>query len=205
MSAAPGKPLDGWSRRRAAVRAEEEARARAEAEARLAADRAALEQKSDAEILAELDLPDPETLGPDDDFSGFMAAAVPERLRRQALRVLWRSDPVLANVDGLVDYGGDYTKIGMVQETIATAYEVGRGLLKKFDPEAEEAAEAGELETPAADPPQDTPPADAAAPPTEAGSAQAGLVAEATGDSPAPLPGKRRMRFEFEQTTEHGT
>jgi hypothetical protein len=41
-----------------------------------------------------------------------MKQAVPEELRRLALRKLWRSDPVLANVDGLNDYDLDYTKLG---------------------------------------------------------------------------------------------
>ena len=36
-----------------------------------------------------------------DDFSGFMARNVPDHLRRRALRKLWVSNPVLANLDGL--------------------------------------------------------------------------------------------------------
>ena len=96
MSAAP----DLWSRRKARVAAE----AAAEAEAQTArAAESALAGRSDAEILAELDLPDPDTLVSGADAVRFMARAVPEHLRRRALRRLWRTNPVLANLDGLVD------------------------------------------------------------------------------------------------------
>ncbi|HGG65437.1 MAG TPA: DUF3306 domain-containing protein, partial [Rhodobacteraceae bacterium] len=64
--------MDRWSRRRAAVQAEAEAEARAQEQAVVAERQAELAEKTDAEILAELDLPDPETLQPGDDFSGFM-------------------------------------------------------------------------------------------------------------------------------------
>lgn len=50
------------------------------------------------------DLPDIETLSYGSDFTVFLQQGVPELLRRQALRKLWRSDPVLANLDGLNDY-----------------------------------------------------------------------------------------------------
>ena len=76
---------DFWSRRKAAVReaeAEDEARKVADAEA---LERAGLEAKSDAEILEELGLPDPDTLTGEDDFSAFLAKTVPERLRRRAV------------------------------------------------------------------------------------------------------------------------
>jgi len=123
--------LDSWSRRRAAVQAEAEAEARAREQAVIAKHQAELAEKTDAEILAELDLPDPETLQPGDDFTGFMQAAVPERIRKLALRRLWRSNPVLANVDNLVDYGEDFTKEGALGKTVKTAYQVGKGILSK--------------------------------------------------------------------------
>ena len=120
---------DFWSRRRAAVAEENRAEARA-IEAKAEADtQAALEEKSDAEILEELELPDPETLELGDDVTGFMARAVPERIRRRALRRLWRLNPVLANVDGLVDYGEDYTDAALVIEGLQTTYQVGKGML----------------------------------------------------------------------------
>ena len=122
-----------WSRRRAGVAAEAEEKA-AELEARaVAKDHAVLEEKTDGEILEELELPDPETLEKGDDFSVFMAKAVPDRIRRRALRQLWRSNPVLANVDMLVDYGEDFTDSAMAIENIQTAYQVGKGMLKHVE------------------------------------------------------------------------
>jgi len=125
-----GGGLDFWSRRRAAVEAEERAdleqRDRLEEERRLQD----LESRPDEDILKELNLPDPDTLGPGDDFRGFMGRAVPERIRRRALRKLWVSNPVLANLDELVDYGEDFTDAATVVENLQTAYQVGRGMLE---------------------------------------------------------------------------
>lgn len=128
-----------WSRRKAGVEAEAAAeRAALEAQA-LAEEHAALEDKTDDELLAELNLPDPDTLKMGDDFSAFMSQAVPDRLRRRALRVLWRSNPVLANVDMLVDYGEDFTDKAMVVENMQTAYQVGKGMLKHVEEMARQA------------------------------------------------------------------
>jgi len=90
------------------------------------------EELTDEELLAELDLPDPDTMKDDADFSAFMKARVPERLRRRALRTLWRSNPVLANLDELVDYGEDYTDAATVMENMQTVYEVGKGAAEKW-------------------------------------------------------------------------
>lgn len=82
----------------------------------------------------ELGLPDPETLGAGSDFKQFMAPDVPKQLRSLALRRLWRSNPVLANVDGLVDYGEDFTDAARVVANMQTAYQVGRGY-RRDEPE----------------------------------------------------------------------
>ena len=58
--------------------------------------------------VAAEDLPDIESLDKDSDYTPFMAEGVPEELKKLALRVLWRSDPVLANLDGLNDYDEDF-------------------------------------------------------------------------------------------------
>ncbi len=60
-------------------------------------------------------LPAVETLGADSDYSGFMHAGVPEALRVQALRKLWRSHPVLGAVDELSDYGSDLEVVELEQ------------------------------------------------------------------------------------------
>lgn len=91
--------------------------------------------RTEAEILDELGLRDPDEMEPGDDFSGFMASGVPERLRNRALRKLWLTNPVLANLDELVDYGEDFTDAATVVENLATAYRVGKGFLRDPDPD----------------------------------------------------------------------
>ena len=132
---------DFWARRRADVAAEAKAEQAALEAQVLAEEHAALEELSEAEMLAELDLPDPDTMVQGDDFSVFMAKAVPDQIRRRALRTLWRSNPVLANVDMLVDYGEDFTDAAMAVENIQTAYQVGKGMLKHVEEMARQAEE----------------------------------------------------------------
>jgi hypothetical protein len=79
-------------------------------------------------------LPDLDSLGPGSDFKPFMQKGVPARLRTAALRKLWRSNPVLANLDGLNDYDTDYTDKATVVPDLRTAYQVGRGFLNRVAP-----------------------------------------------------------------------
>lgn len=130
-----------WSRRKAGVEAEAAAEQAALESQALVEEQAALEKKTDAELLVEFNLPDPDTLKMGDDFTAFMAKSVPDRLRRRALRTLWRSNPVLANVDMLVDYGEDFTDKAMVIENMQTAYQVGKGMLKHVEEMARQAEE----------------------------------------------------------------
>ena len=91
------------------------------------------------EMLAEADLPPIEELTAGSDYTVFLKKNVPEMLRRRALRKLWVSDPVLANLDGLNDYDDDYTIVhAMTMDD--TIYKVGRGFLTdepEVVPEAE--------------------------------------------------------------------
>ena len=57
----------------------------------------------------------------------FMDGRVPERIRARALRAFWKTNPVLANIDGLDEYCDDYTDAAMVIENLQTIYEVGKG------------------------------------------------------------------------------
>lgn len=119
-----------WDRRRAAVEAESEA-AKSAVQAKLDAQhQQELAEKSEEEVLAELGLPDPDGLAQGDDFTAFMARAVPEHLRKRALRKLWQSNPVLACVDGLNDYDDDYLTGSYGNAPIKTSYQVGKGLLE---------------------------------------------------------------------------
>ncbi len=201
---------DFWSRRRSAVLAEAEAEARSARARAEAEERARLEAKSDAELLAELELPDPDTLAPGDDVSRFMGAIVPERLRRRALRRLWRVNPVLANVDGLVDYGEDFTEAATVAEALHGAWQVGKGVADRLGPNGTAngtASGAGTPATPAtgartvaADAGAAAPEDGAALPPDAADEADAagrGAGNAAPEDAPARAVA-RRMRFELE-------
>lgn len=138
---------DFWSRRRQAVQAEAEAQQAAQA-AEIVGTPALEDERPDHEVLAELGLSDPEKMQPGDDFTSFLRKEVPEHLRRRALRRLWRTNPVLANVDGLVDYGSDFTDAATVIPNMQTAYQVGRGMTKHVMAlaEAAEASNATEIE-----------------------------------------------------------
>lgn len=105
-----------------------------------------LPEKSDAEILADLGLKDPDSLLPGDDITGFMAKAVPHHLRNRALRKLWRSNPVLACLDGLNDYDDDFTGDFVKPGTLQTLYKVGRGILKDVPDIEAEAVQEDEID-----------------------------------------------------------
>jgi len=85
------------------------------------------EGKSDEEILSILELPEPDTLKLGDTVEKFMDGRVPERIRARALRAFWKTNPLLANIDGLDEYCDDYTDAAMVIENLQTIYEVGKG------------------------------------------------------------------------------
>jgi len=131
--------MDFWARRKAAVEAETRAVDAQRLEDAAAVEAKAQEEKTDAELLEELGLPEPETLGPEGDFKAFLEDGVPQRLKSRALRCLWRSNPILANVDGLVDYGEDFTDASCVIENMQTAYQVGKGMLAHVEELARQA------------------------------------------------------------------
>ena len=144
--------LRRWSRRKAearrgdgepgvteaAERAADEP-ARPEPEARIAAPAAAPVEPAKLPDIASLDY--------SSDFTVFMQRGVPAALRKQALRKLWRSHPVLANLDGLNDYEDDYTDAARVVPNLRSLYRVGRGFLE----DAAETARAEGERTPAAE------------------------------------------------------
>lgn len=191
MSRNDDNMFDRWSRRKRAV-AEAEAKAAPVAERPPAHD----ETLPEAELLEKLGLPDPDTLGEGDDFAAFLKHGVPEFLKQRALRRLWLSNPALANLDGLLDYGEDFTDAAMVPDVVATAYRVGKGMLRDIVeevPDTAESAGAAEGQAELAD--------------AEISAVNAGAVAtvaktDAT-DEPQPSEGKyetvdyrpRRMRF----------
>jgi len=123
------KVQSAWSRRKAAVVAEAVAEERAAEDAAIAEQHESLAEKTEVEVLEELGLPDPDAMVQGDDFKAFLSKAVPAHLRKRALRTLWRSNPVLACVDGLNDYDDDYLAGSFGQGPISTTYQVGKGML----------------------------------------------------------------------------
>lgn len=212
------RPADFWARRKAKVAEEQLAEARAAEAAEEAAREAELAEKSDEEILEDLGLPDPDSLEEGADFKAFMAKAVPDRIRRRALRRLWISNPALANLDGLLDYGEDFTDSAKVIENMQTAYQVGKGMLAHVEELARqaEAKEQAEAEVASADP---EPSERIAEPVAEDNTialhdaepaprpAQTTDPAEAREDhdEPVDLQPRRRMRFSFDDQSERAT
>lgn len=150
-----------WSRRKAAVKAEKEAAFEA-FETAEAAQVPQIAEQSDEEFLLDHRLPLPEEADSVEMVRRFLDAPLPDRLKQRALRRLWRLNPVLANLDGLVDYADDYTDAATCIPGLQTAYKVGKGLLahvehaagggdpqhadgNKGDPDTAEMAEHGNL------------------------------------------------------------
>ncbi|WP_300061383.1 DUF3306 domain-containing protein [uncultured Roseobacter sp.] len=185
-----------WDRRRAGVRAEAEAEARVQENARVTALQAEMAEKGDDAILEEMGLPDPDKMESGDDFAAFMAQEVPTHLRNKALRKLWRSNPVLACVDGLNEYDDDFRAAMLSGGPIQTAYQVGKGMMSHLEKMAEQEerkealAQADQI--------------DEAVPEDEAPVVE--IVDEpftdpeelVTADAPTEEPRMRRMRFDFE-------
>ncbi len=84
-------------------------------------------------------LPAIDSLTPDSDFTPFLADRVPEFIRRRALSVLWRSNPVFANLDGLNDYDEDFNIIDkLINIAKDSSYRVGKGYASDDEDEGEE-------------------------------------------------------------------
>jgi hypothetical protein len=69
---------------------------------------------------APIELPDLDSLGPDSDYSAFLAPDVDSSLRRAALRKLFRS-PKFNVCDGLDDYCEDFSKFAPMPVGMLTA------------------------------------------------------------------------------------
>ncbi len=146
------------------------------------------------------ELPDPESLGPEDDWSPFLKRGVPPEIRTKALRRLWRLDPVFANLDGLVDYAEDYNGTQFTGQPVKTLFQVGRGMLVEDEPKppeemTEEApAETSEkMEVPVAEEATESKAAVATAPALIEDSEKDAAAAQEVADDSAsqPLPAKQ--------------
>ncbi|MBE0486369.1 DUF3306 domain-containing protein [Marinobacter sp.] len=98
------------------------------------------------EVLAKYGLPEPDAIKLGTDITGFMRKEIPELLRRKALRALWKSNPVLAVLDGLNDYDEDFTDAAHAGEVVKTLYKVGQGMFDKAAKRAEREREDEQIE-----------------------------------------------------------
>lgn len=124
--------LGRWSRRKAEARRAVEAPPEpVEAEVEPAPAAAQPEPQQPAEPPEPPELPDPETLDQSSDFRPFLADGVPAALRRQALRRLWRVNPIINSLDGLDDYyvTNDFTDAATVVPDLKTVYRVGKEMV----------------------------------------------------------------------------
>lgn len=137
--------LSRWSKRKiaatrqretAAVESGDTPSADAEQQARRAAELAANREAAEAIDLDRLD--------GDSDYSVFLKEGVPDILKKRAMSVLWRSNPILANVDGLVDYDDDFGSPDLLMKTFQSAYQAGKGYLEHQEREARSSAETDE-------------------------------------------------------------
>ncbi|MFW2544604.1 DUF3306 domain-containing protein [Primorskyibacter sp. 2E107] len=201
-----------WGKRKAAVEAEALAERKAEAEREKQQADAALAERPDEALLAELGLPDPDTVTDPDMIKKFLTDALPERLRRRALRRLWGLNPVLANLDGLVDYDDDFTDAAVAVPNLKTTYQVGKGLLAHVL-DAEEKARQSALTMgddpaepePDTEPPEDAEPesvqsvAETSAPAVSEDRTAMAQPSGSEGDTADAQPASaRRMRFRFD-------
>ena len=113
------------------------------------------EDEVDHEKFANLDY---DALDYNSDYTQFMAKNVPDFVKRRALRALWNSDPVLANLDGLNDYDEDFTIVEPIAKGIASAWNMGRGYMTAEEEEAQK--EIGQKIEVAADDNADSDPVD---------------------------------------------
>ncbi len=105
------------------------------------------------------DLPPIDELTKDSDFTQFLKEGVPEELKRLALRKLWLTDPVFANLDGLLEYGADFGALFRNPGPVATLFRIGRGMPGPGDTEEEvESTEIAEGPETAATPSQESEP-----------------------------------------------
>ncbi|MEJ2625291.1 MAG: DUF3306 domain-containing protein [Pseudolabrys sp.] len=129
------KVLSRWSERKAAARRGE---APPDPAKETQAPAATSEQAAPPEVAVSADdempaLPSIDELTADSDYTVFLGNKVPEQLRRAALRKLWASDPVFANLDGLNDYDEDYNLVTTVVGAVQSAWQAGRGYAEEVE------------------------------------------------------------------------
>lgn len=130
--------LSRWSRRKQGLIEEEEVVEVSSIEQQEIDDAREAEFAENRKAAEEIDL---DSIDEESDLSIFMKEGVPEVLKKAALAKLWRSNPVFANVDGLVDYDDNFADPKLIMKTFTSAYQIGKGYLKDIMQEAEESHE----------------------------------------------------------------
>ena len=65
------------------------------------------------------------------DYQVFFKEGVSDAVKQMALRKLWRSNPVFANLDGLNDYDENFASPHHIIEKFQSAWKVGKGYLQR--------------------------------------------------------------------------
>jgi len=126
--------LQRWSRKKTKAGKEAELAPASTVESELSPEEQELavnEAMPELDVLEKYDLPNPDAIELGTDITGFMRKEIPELLRRKALRALWKSNPVLAVLDGLNDYDEDFTDAATAGTAVKTLYKIGQGLIDK--------------------------------------------------------------------------
>ena len=131
--------LSRWSARKRAVAAEEAQQTAAQAAGATDAEARAAELDANRRAAQSVDL---DALDKDSDLSVFLRDGVPDLLRKAALQKVWRSSPVFANLDELVDYGEDFGRKDLIMESFTSAWQAGRGYLKEIEDAADASPDA---------------------------------------------------------------
>ncbi|MCV6596861.1 MAG: DUF3306 domain-containing protein [Mangrovicoccus sp.] len=153
---------------------------------------------------------DLDSLDKDSDLSVFLRDGVPDLLRNAALQKVWRSNPVFANLDELVDYGEDFGRKDLILESFKSAWQAGRGYLDQIEPETAAIAdtEATPAPTPAAQEPPSQPEIAATEPLDAAPLAEPAPPLAPALDTPAPEakpPKRHSLRARLAVQTDPGT
>lgn len=86
------------------------------------------EREANHEAAKAIDI---DSLDYNSDYQTFLKKGVPDELTNKAMRKLWTSNPILANIDGLNDYDEDYGDPAL--NSFNSIWKVGRGFLTDED------------------------------------------------------------------------
>lgn len=89
------------------------------------------EEMTEEQQQAVAALPPLDGLTEESDFTPFLQEHVPDFIKRKAMRVLWRANPLFGFRDGLNDYDEDFNVVHKIIDEAFGSYKVGRGHLSE--------------------------------------------------------------------------